>query len=82
MYNTVNELSKDVKDIIDSHWRLETTEEEMIQSISSIFLDVHNRELAFRGNCFSATFERKLGMKRTILLKELLSKIDSKKYRF
>lgn len=82
MYSTVNELSKYVKDVIDSHWRLETTEEEMISSISEIFLDVHNRELAFRGNSFSATFERKLGVKRTSLLKELLTRIDSKKYRF
>ena len=82
MYNTVNELSKYVKNAIDSHWRLETTEEEIISSISIVFSDVHNRGLAFRGNSFSATFERKLGIKRISFLKELLLRIDSNKYRF
>lgn len=82
MYKTINELSAFVKKIIDSHWSLEMTEEEMIANISSIFSDIHNRELAFRGASFSPTFERKLGTKRSLLLKSLLVKIDSNKYKF
>ena len=82
MYKTINELSVYVKEIIDSHWRLEMTEDEMISNITTVFSEIHNRELAFRGRAFAPTFERKLGIKRTSLLKTVLTKIDSEKYKF
>ena len=82
MYRTVGELSAFIKKVIDARWSLETSEREIVETLSDIFSDIHNRELVFRGNAFSATFERKLEKKRIEFLKSLLLQIDAEKYRF
>ena len=82
MFRTAAELSTFVKKVIDARWKLETSEQEMLDHLSSTFSDVHNRELVFRGNAFSPTFERQLGKKRIEFLKSVLTQIDSKRYCF
>ena len=82
MYKTVGEFSVVIKTIIDTRWSLEASEEETYNLLVDTFSDIHNRELAFRGNSFSATFERKLGKKRIEFLKSILKQIDPEKYKF
>lgn len=82
MYKTVNELSANINRIIDTRWSLDSTEEDTCNILGNLFSDVHNRELAFRGDLFSATFERQLGKKRLEFLKSTLYKYDSVRYNF
>ena len=82
MYNTVNELAEVVKRIIDAHWRLEKSKEELMNDLREIFAEPKYCGIALRGMAFSATFEQRLGKKRTRFLKEVLNQIDSQKFRF
>ena len=82
MYHTVSELAKHIKTLIDAHWRLEKSEEDLTKDIREIFEDPMNCGLALRGMAFSATFEQRLGKKRAQFLKQLLNKIDPNKYHF
>lgn len=82
MYNTVSELAQGVKTIIDAHWRLEKNKEDLDREIKEIFEEPKHCGIALRGMAFSATFEQRLGKKRTQFLKDVLNQIDSQKFRF
>lgn len=82
MYNTVNELTQAIKTIIDAHWRLEKSEEDLVKEITGIFGESKHCAIALRGKSFSATFEQRLGKKRTKFLKDVLNQIDPQKFRF
>lgn len=78
----MSELAKGVKTIIDAHWRLEKSKEDLVKEIKEIFEDPKHCGIALRGTAFSATFEQRLGKKRTQFLKDVLNQIDSQKFRF
>lgn len=82
MYNTVNELATEIKTIIDAHWRLEKSKENFVEEIEEIFAEPKHCGIALRGMMFSATFEQRLGKKRTQFLKVLLNQIDPPKFHF
>lgn len=82
MYNTVNELATGIKTIIDAHWRLEKSKENLVEEIKGIFAEPKHCGIALRGMTFSATFEQRLGKKRTQFLKDLLNHIDPQKFHF
>ncbi len=80
-YNTTECLAQDIKNLIDSYWKLEIFEEEFLKDMSDIFMNVANRGLAMRGLSFKAGFERKLGKKRIDELVKALLKIDSELFK-
>lgn len=82
MYNTVNELAAYVKGAIDAHWRLEKSKDDLLKEMKEIFEEPQHRGIALRGMAFSATFEQRLGKKRSRFLKDVLNQIDRKKFHF
>ncbi len=77
IYSTTEQLAQEVKNLIDSYWKLVILEDEFIKEISDIFMNIANRGLAMRGLSFKAGFERKLGKKRIDELVKALLKIDN-----
>ena len=78
MYQTVSEIATDIKTLIDAHWRLEKREEDLTREIKEIFEEPIHCGLALRGMAFSATFEQRLGKKRSQFLKTILNQIIQK----
>lgn len=78
----MSELAKAVKKIIDEHWCLEKSKDDLIREIKEIFEEPKHCGIALRGMAFSATFEQRLGKKRTQFLKDTLHQIDSLKFDF
>lgn len=80
MYSSVVDVSKDIRNFIDTHWRLELSETDLIEKIRSIFELPDNRGLILRGYHFSSTFKRQLGKKRVEFLIKILNEIDKELY--
>lgn len=80
-YQTINQISEKLKQLIDDYWKLELSEEQLKNELSQIFSDTTNRGLVMRGPSFKAGFERKLGKKRIEEIKKLLIKIDKELYK-
>ena len=82
MFHTVNELATHIKSLIDAYWRLDKSEQGLTKEIKEAFDNPVNCRLALRGMTFSATFEQRIGKKRTKYLKQLLNQIDSNRFHF
>ena len=82
MYSTVSDLSAEVKSLIDTYWRLEKSDDSLIEEIRAIFEQPQHCAIALRGMTFAPTFEQRLGKKRSRFLKEILNRIDPNKYHF
>lgn len=80
-YQTINQISEKLKQLVDDYWKLELSEEQLKNELSQIFSDTANRGLVMRGPSFKAGFERKLGKKRIEEIKKILIKIDKELYR-
>ena len=80
-YQTINQISEKLKQLVDDYWKLELSEEQLKSELSQIFSDTANRGLVMRGPRFKAGFERKLGKKRIEEIKKNLIKIDKELYR-
>lgn len=82
MYNTINELATIIKVAIDAYWRLEKNRDDLLKEIEEIFDEPKHCGIALRGMAFSATYEQRLGKKRSQFLKEMLNQINSEKFHF
>ncbi len=80
-YQTINEIAEELKNLVDKYWKLELSEEQLINDVSCIFSDTTNRGLIMRGPSFKAGFERKMGKKRIEEIKMILIKIDRELYK-
>lgn len=80
-YQTMNQMADDLKQLIDSFWKLELSEQQFITKMSATFSNTTNRGLAMRGLSFKAGFERALGKKRIEEIKKTLVKIDGDLYK-
>ena len=80
-YQTVNQVADDLKQLIDSYWRLEQSEQQLYNSIVAVFSETKNRALILRGLSFKAGFERILGKKRLEEIKKVLVRYDAELYK-
>lgn len=78
---TMNQLADELKQLIDDYWRLDISEKNLCEQVSTIFSDTCNRGLIMRGPRFKAGFERKLGKKRIEEMKKILIKLDGELYK-
>ena len=80
-YQTINEIAETLKNLVDKYWKLELTEDQLLQEVSCIFSDTINRGVVMRGPNFKPGFERKMGKKRIEEIKNVLIKIDRELYK-
>lgn len=70
MYHTINELATYIEVAIDAYWRLEKNKDDLLKEMEEIFDEPKHCGIALRGMAFSATFEQRLGKKRSRFLKK------------
>lgn len=80
IYRNSTEISMAIRDLIDRYWRKETTREDAMSIVTSIFGKAENRAFVLRGDCFTVVFQAKLGKRRLQELRTFLVQIDKEKY--
>lgn len=79
-FRTVNDMTQYIKNVIDNYWNLEVSRCDTLNIIETIFKVQKNRGIAMRGDKFTPSFERKLGKKRIMELRNFLREINAELY--
>lgn len=74
-YKAAIVFAKDIKRLIDNHWKLIVSKEQLTKNIAILFSNTENRGLSIKKFNFSASFAKVLGKKCLLVLKAIDAEI-------
>ncbi len=79
-FNTVAKIADYTKKQVDIYRQFPSKKQEVVKSLSDIFMDVNCWGKVISENEFSSAFKQKLGKGRMVALKKLLKNLDNEHY--